>query len=87
MACSNAHLCDPRALFDVCRRNGIGAYQPGVFWGRRSQDRCLWSVINIANHKSLNHRLEVTGGIFSAECAALISEFFQKKRKLKQAID
>ena len=45
------------------------------------------SIINIANHKSLNHRLEVTGGILAAECAALVSEFFQKKRKLKQTIE
>jgi tRNA(adenine34) deaminase len=45
------------------------------------------SVINIANHEVLNHRLEVTGGVLSAECAALISEFFQKKRKLKQVLE
>ena len=45
------------------------------------------SIINIANHKSLNHRLEVTGGILAAECAALVSEFFQKKRKLKQTLE
>jgi len=45
------------------------------------------SVINIADHASLNHRLEVTGGVLSAECAALISEFFQKKRKSKQVLE
>ncbi|MBF0503677.1 MAG: nucleoside deaminase [Candidatus Omnitrophica bacterium] len=45
------------------------------------------SVINIANHKSLNHRLNVTGGILAAECAALVSEFFQKKRKSRQAFE
>ena len=45
------------------------------------------SVINIANHKSLNHRFEVRGGVLAAECAALVSEFFRKKRKLKQALE
>jgi len=45
------------------------------------------SVINIAHHKSLNHRLEVRGGVLAAECAALVSEFFRKKRKLKQALE
>jgi len=45
------------------------------------------SVINIADHASLNHRLEVTGGVLSAECAALISVFFQKKRKSKQVLE
>ncbi len=39
------------------------------------------SVINIANHKQLNHRLEVMGGILAPQCGALVSEFFQKKRK------
>jgi len=42
------------------------------------------SVINIANHKLLNHRLEVTGGILAAECAGLVSDFFQKKRRSKK---
>jgi tRNA(adenine34) deaminase len=42
------------------------------------------SVINIANHKLLNHRFEVTGGVLAGECADLVSEFFQKKRKAKK---
>jgi tRNA(adenine34) deaminase len=41
------------------------------------------SVINIANHESLNHRMEVKGGILAEECSALVSEFFQKKRKTR----
>lgn len=39
------------------------------------------SVVNIANHRSLNHRMDVTGGILAGECSALVSEFFRKKRK------
>jgi len=38
------------------------------------------SVLNIANHKKLNHRIKITGGIFKEECAALLKEFFKKKR-------
>lgn len=41
------------------------------------------SVINIANHKALNHRLKVTGGVLADECSALLSEFFKKKRREK----
>jgi len=41
------------------------------------------SVINIVNHKLLNHRLEVAGGVLAAQCAALVSDFFQKKRRSK----
>jgi tRNA(adenine34) deaminase len=39
------------------------------------------SVINIANHKELNHRIKVTEGILEEECAALLKEFFRKKRR------
>jgi tRNA(adenine34) deaminase len=42
------------------------------------------SVINIANHESLNHRIEVNGDILAEECSALVSDFFQKKRKEKR---
>ena len=39
------------------------------------------SIINIVNHKKLNHRIKVTKGIFQAECSFLLKEFFKKKRK------
>jgi len=45
------------------------------------------SVIDIANHKSLNHRLDVEGGILAEECSALISEFFQQKRRAKRILE
>jgi tRNA(adenine34) deaminase len=39
------------------------------------------SVIDIANHKKLNHRIKVTRGILEAECSFLLKDFFRKKRK------
>ena len=45
------------------------------------------SVINIANHKSLNHRMEVDGGVLADECSDLVSTFFQKKRKAKRVLE
>jgi tRNA(adenine34) deaminase len=39
------------------------------------------SVINIANHKKLNHRIEVKGGILKDECSSLLKDFFKKKRR------
>jgi tRNA(adenine34) deaminase len=45
------------------------------------------SVINIANHQFLNHRIEVKAGILAEECAALVSEFFQRKRKAKRILE
>jgi tRNA(adenine34) deaminase len=45
------------------------------------------SVVNIADHKSLNHRIEVTGGILAEECSGIVSEFFEKKRKAKRVLE
>ena len=39
------------------------------------------SVVNIAAHKNLNHRVEIKKGLLAEECAGLLSEFFKKKRK------
>jgi len=38
------------------------------------------SVVNIINHKKLNHRIKFTSGILKGECRSLLKEFFKKKR-------
>ncbi len=38
------------------------------------------SVVNILHHRRLNHRIKVTAGVLEPECAALLKEFFRKKR-------
>ena len=38
------------------------------------------SVMRVLNHPQLNHQMEVDSGVLGAECAALIQEFFRKKR-------
>jgi len=38
------------------------------------------SVIDIANHKELNHRIKVTRGTLEAECSSLLKDFFREKR-------
>ena len=38
------------------------------------------SVVNITNHKKLNHRIKVKSGILEQECSLLLKEFFKKKR-------
>ena len=42
------------------------------------------SVINITQNNQLNHRVEVSGGIFEEECGELISQFFKQKRQGKK---
>ena len=39
------------------------------------------SVVNITNHKKLNHRIKVAGGILQGECGSILKGFFKKKRK------
>lgn len=38
------------------------------------------SVINITNNKSLNHKVNVFGGILDAECGSILKSFFKGKR-------
>jgi len=38
------------------------------------------SIVNIANHKKLNHRIKVNSGILEEECSSLLKEFFKNKR-------
>ena len=38
------------------------------------------SVLNITNNKSLNHQLNVTGGILDEKCSAILHSFFEVKR-------
>ena len=38
------------------------------------------SVFNITDNKKLNHRIKVEKGVLEKECAALLKDFFKKKR-------
>lgn len=38
------------------------------------------SVLNITNNKSLNHKVNVYGGVLDEECAMLLKAFFERKR-------
>src|SRR5438552_18050631 len=38
------------------------------------------TVMNLLQHNALNHKCEITSGVLHAECAALLQDFFQKKR-------
>jgi len=38
------------------------------------------SVMRLLNHPSLNHRIQVQGGILAGRCAELLQEFFRARR-------
>jgi tRNA(adenine34) deaminase len=40
------------------------------------------SALRVLNHRKLNHHLEVVGGMLAADCAAIMQEFFRKRRKV-----
>lgn len=37
-------------------------------------------LINLLQHPALNHHCEITAGILQNECAAILQDFFRKKR-------
>ncbi|MCK4856668.1 MAG: tRNA adenosine(34) deaminase TadA [candidate division Zixibacteria bacterium] len=39
------------------------------------------SLLNLVQEPRLNHQVQVTGGVREAECAGLISDFFEKIRR------
>jgi len=39
------------------------------------------SVLQVASHPQLNHRIPVTGGVLQEDCGRLLRQFFQAKRK------
>jgi len=56
-----------------------------IFFGAKDpKTGACGSIVNIVNHKKLNHRIKVKGGILEQECSSLLKDFFKKKRlKLK----
>jgi len=38
------------------------------------------SVMNLLQMPTLNHRCEITSGVLQKECAAILQEFFRKRR-------
>ena len=40
-------------------------------------------IINLLQHPALNHHYERTSGVLQNECAAILQDFFQKKRASK----
>jgi tRNA(adenine34) deaminase len=54
----------------------FGAYDP--------KTGVAGSVLNVYDEKKLNHHTAIRGGILQSECAELLSQFFQERRKNKK---
>lgn len=45
------------------------------------------SAVNLFAEKKLNHHTEVQGGIMADACGALLSSFFEQRRRMRKAAD
>jgi tRNA(adenine34) deaminase len=52
-----------------------------VFGARDEKFGGCGSIFNIVQEKRLNHQIEVVEGVMAAQAAALMKEFFEKKRR------
>ena len=65
-------MCSGALVLSRIKRLYFGAKDP--------KTGACGSVINIINHKRLNHRIKVKAGVLKEDCGSLLTEFFKKKR-------
>ncbi len=52
-----------------------------VFGARDSKAGAAGSALKVLNHPKLNHRVEVVRGVLAEDCAAILRDFFRRRRK------
>ena len=68
-------MCMGAMIHARLQRVVFGAYDP--------KTGAAGSRYSIGSDKRLNHNIEITGGICETECASLLKNFFQERRKQK----
>lgn len=66
-------MCVGAMLHARIARLAFGAYDPAA--------GAAGSVLDLSNHRQLNHRIEVNGGLVEADCAAVLKSFFEARRR------
>lgn len=67
----------------MCAGAIVLARIPRIVYGARDPKAgACGSVMDIARHEQLNHRVRVDGGVMEDECGALLRDFFAEKRRL-----
>ncbi len=46
----------------------------------------IQSVMQVLNHPSLNHRMEIRGGVLAGRCAEMVQAFFRRRREEKSSV-
>ena len=66
----------------MCAGALINSRLKAVYFGAYDKKAgCCGTLYDLPTDKRVNHRLHVEGGILKDECAALLTEYFRKKRK------
>jgi tRNA(adenine34) deaminase len=65
-------MCAGAAVHARVRRLIYGADDPKA--------GAVHSILQLVNHPSLNHRIDVTSGVLAGRSAELLQEFFRKRR-------
>lgn len=65
----------------MCAGTAINARMGRVVYGAKdAKAGAMGSVLSI-NSYPLNHKIEIISGVLEKECAGVLSDFFEKKRK------
>jgi tRNA(adenine34) deaminase len=56
-----------------------------VYGARDPKAGACGSVLDVIHERRLNHSVEITVGVMADECAALLKEFFLRKRREAEA--
>ena len=56
-----------------------------VFGAKDEKTGAAGTVMNLLQHPSLNHQLEISHGVLSEECSEQLSQFFKRRRKEHKA--
>lgn len=69
----------------MCVGAALHARLASIRYGARDEKAgALGSVYDIGRDGRLNHRIEVVGAILEEECAAILRDFFKKRRGLRR---
>jgi tRNA(adenine34) deaminase len=76
--------CDLFATIEPCAMCAgalVHARIRGLVYGADdAKAGAVHSVMQVVNHPSLNHVMEVRGGVLAGECAELLQDFFRGRR-------
>jgi tRNA(adenine34) deaminase len=51
-----------------------------IYGARDPKAGACGTALRVLNHRKLNHRVELLGGVLAADCAAMIQDFFRERR-------